>query len=44
MGGGTITINIQAETALEENMVVIVYTSYSSSIELKESEVFTRTF
>ena len=44
MGGGTITINIQAETALNENMVAIVYTSYSSSIELRGSEVFTRTF
>ena len=44
MGGGTITINIQAEKGLKENMVAIVYTSYSSFIELKGSEVFTRTF
>ena len=44
IGGGTISINLKAEKPLERNVVVIVYASYGSSIEVKGSEVFTRTF
>ena len=44
MSGGTITVSIKADSPLNENIVVVVYASYSSSIEAKGSEVFTRTF
>lgn len=44
MSGGTITVSMKAEAALDHNIVVILYASYDSSIEAKGSEVFTRTF
>ena len=44
MSGGTISVNMRTETALTDNIVVILYASYDSTIEAKGSEVFTRTF
>ena len=46
MDGGTLGLNlaIVAPDGLSKNMQVIVYVTYSSDINLKGSEVITKTF
>ena len=44
LGPGTISLNLIAETEATENITVIVYTSYSSTIHLDGSQARTRTF
>ena len=41
---GTIDINLKAKSPLSENIVVLVYATYSSSIELMGDDVRTATF
>ena len=44
LGPGTISLNFIAADVSDENITVIVYTSYSSTIHLNGSQAFTRTF
>ena len=44
VGGGTLSINLRTKEPLNWNANVIVYLVYSSTIEARGSEVFTRTF
>ena len=42
--GGSMSINLKAKDPLENNIVVLVYVTYSSAIELRGDDVITRTF
>ena len=44
MGSGTIDINIKTGNPLPETVTVIVYTTYSSDIIIREGRVFATTF
>ena len=44
MGSGTIDINIKTGNPLQETVTVIVYTTYSSDIIIRDGRVFATTF
>ena len=41
---GTISINLKLASPLEENIVVVIYSTYTSQLDLNQEEVTTTTF